>query len=1066
MRIPHWLNRFRKREEARALEERMERNRTDVMNIASTAAESIFSTRPQTTEETESGRATQSAHTQKSTPMEKTGDCMEETHPNLEQEIEKTIHAMAEITTYHNRKKKSENSRLRPRMIIGNHRIEEFIGEGGMGAVYRATDLDLNRPTAIKMVRAIQKITDKRLQEEAIKILQAEARAMAQVNHPNVAKIYTLKKDQGEVFASTEFIKGPTILQVLNGERESAKTWDSTYILENILPQLCGGYGAIHEKGLLHLDGKPANTMIEQSNDEEVVKIIDFGLSKIVGSHAIVGGGTYSYMPLEQLLQVMTYDITYTVDKRSDLFMLGATLYEIITRERFQKQAYGLYMSRMVEEVREKMRRREFAKMQGRETANIDKEERVLLEKTVAKFESAMEERREYLRTFDTNQLPGEWNPEETALLKEITLRLIATKPEDRYQDVGQVIDRLQEYQRKVKRRENARLLKRGAARMAFPIAIIGSLVYVYGVHNPTLIREAKRLNRRAGLITTEFPASAGPTYENSLHQLAHLWNIGGISLQPEEEEAERFKAHYGLGNARYEAGRNKDAVVEFKAALALTPPSTTEREQKILKARLHAAKNEIEEAHSELRRLWEEEPSIDVTQQLLRLHRQRIHSATADKRPELEKEMESILDSTLDNLEKKIAEKRIPNTALVMEKARLQTRRGLFYQERGTAYYDQASAALDDALLTAQRSGDKLLGGMVLINYGVLEYQEGDHTKANALLLEAEDALHDWQKEEQKLLEKGERTQDIGSLALAYANLSGIQWEKGNTERAYEYAVCSINIYKKLGLDQGSGLAYYNKANIEMLHLGDIFLAESTARDGIDAMKQAHDTYNEATLHTTLGEIYYRQGEQELAFDELAQALTLFGEDRVLDENRVYALTWLGVTAVERDTTEQNIDADKFLLEAEGIATMKEDKYLLTLSLISRAREAYKHEEYTCARKLMKEAKSGLRKFADLQAMASLNEAELWHTLGFDEVALKESLDARVTAEKAEALFLSARAEVEIARNYASFALKDGSPETLTEARGFALDAAAEATTRGYTTLEREAQRVLHSLD
>jgi serine/threonine-protein kinase len=196
------------------------------------------------------------------------------------------------------------------------YRIVELLGRGGTGEVYRADDLQLGLPVALKFLPA-------HLAHDpaAVAGLRNEVRVARQVSHPNVCRVYDLGEEEGQLFLSMEFVDGEDLASVLR--RLGRPTHDKSL---QIARQLCAGLAAAHESGVLHRDLKPANVMIDGRGN---VRITDFGLAgfarELQGAEA--HGGTPGYMAPEQLEG-------RSVSTRSDLYALGLVLYELFTGRR------------------------------------------------------------------------------------------------------------------------------------------------------------------------------------------------------------------------------------------------------------------------------------------------------------------------------------------------------------------------------------------------------------------------------------------------------------------------------------------------------------------------------------------------------------------------------------------------------------------------------------------------------------------------------------------------------------------------------------------------------------
>jgi Tol biopolymer transport system component len=212
---------------------------------------------------------------------------------------------------------------------IGPYEILGQIGAGGMGVVYRARDPRLGREVAIKILPTSFSADPDRLQRFA-----QEARAAAALNHPNILAIYDIGDSDGAPYVVSELLGGETLRERLRtGPLSNRKAID--YAL-----QIARGLSAAHDKGIVHRDLKPENLFI--TNDGRV-KILDFGLAKLirpeegavsgeaptvqVATDAGVVMGTVGYMSPEQVRGK-------TADHRSDLFALGAILYEMLSGKR------------------------------------------------------------------------------------------------------------------------------------------------------------------------------------------------------------------------------------------------------------------------------------------------------------------------------------------------------------------------------------------------------------------------------------------------------------------------------------------------------------------------------------------------------------------------------------------------------------------------------------------------------------------------------------------------------------------------------------------------------------
>ncbi len=212
----------------------------------------------------------------------------------------------------------SSSSRARGRfapgeLLGGRYRILAMLGKGGMGEVYRADDLSLDQPVALKFLpEAIAH------NENALERFRGEVRIARQVSHPNVCRVYDLGEMEGLYFLSMEYVDGEDLGSLLRriGRLPGDKALE-------IARKLCAGLAAAHEKGVLHRDLKPANVMLDARGQ---VLLTDFGLAGLAGEieGAEVRNGTPAYMAPEQLSG-------QEVTVKSDIYALGLVLYEIFT---------------------------------------------------------------------------------------------------------------------------------------------------------------------------------------------------------------------------------------------------------------------------------------------------------------------------------------------------------------------------------------------------------------------------------------------------------------------------------------------------------------------------------------------------------------------------------------------------------------------------------------------------------------------------------------------------------------------------------------------------------------
>src|SRR6202171_4787994 len=199
--------------------------------------------------------------------------------------------------------------------VIGNFRIDEPLGEGGMGVVYRGTDLSLDRVVAIKVLNS-----DLSRSPDLVQRFRAEARAQANLNHVNLATLYTFLVHEGRAMMVMEFIQGETIDHMIN-RRGPIPSQDAVPIFRQALL----GIGYAHRSGVIHRDIKPSNIML---NNQGIVKVMDFGIAKVMGNRGLTRTGAQLGTPFYMSPEVI---MNNPVDIRSDIYSLGITLYEMLS---------------------------------------------------------------------------------------------------------------------------------------------------------------------------------------------------------------------------------------------------------------------------------------------------------------------------------------------------------------------------------------------------------------------------------------------------------------------------------------------------------------------------------------------------------------------------------------------------------------------------------------------------------------------------------------------------------------------------------------------------------------
>ena len=220
---------------------------------------------------------------------------------------------------------------------VGQYELRAILGEGGMGTVYRAWDLEAEREVALKLIAQRQQISN-----EALQRFRVEQRSAAAMSHPNIVTVYSVGSDDGFEYYTMELVQGGRLHDSLHAAVSTPRkiAWQFMKIAKAL--------GYAHERGVIHRDIKPANILL---SDEQEPMLTDFGIAKRFGhrdEQTQTGQliGTLNYMAPEQLAD------SKNVGPASDIYGLGATLYECLTGKKpFEADSFV----ELYDEVRHRM---------------------------------------------------------------------------------------------------------------------------------------------------------------------------------------------------------------------------------------------------------------------------------------------------------------------------------------------------------------------------------------------------------------------------------------------------------------------------------------------------------------------------------------------------------------------------------------------------------------------------------------------------------------------------------------------------------------------------------------
>jgi N-acetylneuraminic acid mutarotase len=208
--------------------------------------------------------------------------------------------------------------RLEPGSLFAGYRIDGILDRGGMGLVYKATDVELERTVALKIIAP-----EHTQNPDAVTRFKSEARLAASLEHPNIVPIHRGGEYHGVLYLAMRYVPGTNLRQVIDGDQLGLDR------VKRVVRSVASALDAAHERGLVHRDVKPANILITGGGPNEQIYLTDFGLTKKLGSPGSLTRtgawvGTADYVAPEQIQGG-------AVDGRTDVYSLGCVLYEMLT---------------------------------------------------------------------------------------------------------------------------------------------------------------------------------------------------------------------------------------------------------------------------------------------------------------------------------------------------------------------------------------------------------------------------------------------------------------------------------------------------------------------------------------------------------------------------------------------------------------------------------------------------------------------------------------------------------------------------------------------------------------
>ena len=772
--------------------------------------------------------------------------------------------------------------------IIAHYRIIEKIGAGGMGEVYLAEDIKLNRQVALKFLPAAM-TTDPDFRAR----FKREAQAAAKLNHPNIVTIHEVAEEHNRVFIAMEFVRGHPL-----GDFIGSKDITPSQIARLAI-QICDGLAAAHDAGIVHRDIKPSNIILDETGR---VRLLDFGLAKVQQDEQITQTGatlgTVNYMSPEQAEGG-------EVDSRSDLFSLGIVLYELLTgKAPFRKANMPATIHAIVNEQPKPLADFDF------ETASawqpvIDK---ALAKNVAARYQSASEMAIALAQftggdTAGLNmQIPRVVQVTAPQSLAVLYLRNLGN-PDDEYLSYGLTEDLIVDMTRLrnlrvapmrsiLKWKDSDAELEEIARRLDVNLVLDGSILKASDTIRVSIQLVDARSKKNIWAERWERPVGEIPHIKRALAQginLALGVNTSQRSSRAGVSEIISPQAYEYYLRAKYAFEHKRDKA-DVEIALGMYRRAA-EMEPGLLPARagiagVHLFKGEYALADRELlealkdarsRMLKSEEASLlrilatsytiqskwdqawETGQQALELNRE-----TSDLAGEAE---------TLAVLINILQPRAQFDKALELFQRVLEIYKQLGDQEKasealknigGIYYYkgDYARAAelFTEALAVARRREDQSLEAKCLNNIGITHINSGNFGEALHNLL---DALRIYEQ-------LGE---DQLSIATTLNNMAFVYGSQGDYRRAIELNERGSAVHKQQSNLQGYLISQSNIAH-DLTVIGDYEKAIKIASDVLVSANELNLPVALSSAHTNLGTAYFWKGAREQALEHLHKAV------------------------------------------------------------------------------------------------------------------------------------------------------------------------------------------------